>query len=282
MKNKILLAIVIVMVAVMYNSCTTPPIEAAQDAYDYNAIIPKVLDGVQGPEIAIQTFTADFTIGYHRGGSTWEWSAQDATVKSVSEDTRVATVEFNTFPADSFATVTVAETTMGGITSDPVSMEVRVKKYCPLENGNSDLVGSWTGTDGQGPDYTFESIITTEVSGESLAVSGISVGVINNFWGEAVIDGGTILMTVNVDGTVTIPRQYLYTTEYNGAPYDYEIEGSGNWDNCGESPTLLINYDIYYANEADAFPDGAGMAEYYPSYFGDTPYLTAEIQLDNN
>jgi hypothetical protein len=264
MKNKILLAIVILMVAVMYNSCTTPPIEAAQEAYDYNAIIPKVLDGVQGPEIAIQTFTADYTIGYYRGGSTWNWSAADATVSSVSEDTRVATIEFNTFPADSFATVTVTETTMGGITSDPVSMEVRVKKYCPLVNGNADLVGSWSGDDGG-----YDSQITTVVSGTSLEVSGLSVGVITDWWGEAILEGGSFLLTVNEDGTLNIPRQYIYTTEWDGDPYRYEIIGSGTWDNCGTSPSLLISYDIYYEGDEE----GIGSA------YGDGAF-TADIQLN--
>ncbi|MGM0377903.1 MAG: hypothetical protein ACQEQ0_14120, partial [Bacteroidota bacterium] len=134
--------------------------EVAQEAYDYNAIVPKVLGEIEGPDVAIQTFTAQYTIGYHRGGSTWNWSADEATVVSVSEDTRVATVEFGTYPSDGYATVTVTETTMGGITSEPVSKDVKVAKYCPLPNGVNDLEGSWAGTDAY-----YESIITTEVSG---------------------------------------------------------------------------------------------------------------------
>lgn len=264
MKNKILLAIVILMVAVMYNSCTTPPIEAAQDAYDYNAIIPKVLDSIIGPEIAIQTFTADFTIDYYRGGSTWQWSVEDATIKSVSEDTRVVTVEFNTFPADSFATVIVTETTMGGITSEPDSADVRVKKYCQLVNGVNDLAGSWSGDDGG-----YDSQITTAVSGTKLEVSGLSEGVITDWWGEAILEGGSFLMTINEDGTLTIPRQYIYTTEWDGDPYRYEIIGSGTWDNCGSTPALLISYDIYYEGDAD----GIGKT------YGDGAF-TADIQLN--
>lgn len=276
MKNRILFAIILLLVATMYNSCTTPPIEAAQDAYDYNAIIPKVLDGVQGPDIAIQTFTADFTIDYYRGGSTWEWSATDATVKSVSDDTRTATIEFNTFPADSFATVTVAETTMGGITSEPVSKEVRVKKYCPLVNGVNDLVGSWSGTDATDGSDPYPSVITTEVSGSDLLVSGLSKGFIEGWWGETITEGGTCTMTINEDGTLDIPRQYIYTTDYEGDPYRYEVEGSGTWDNCGASPALIINYDIYYEGDADGLA-----ATYGPDYLGGITQLTANITLDN-
>lgn len=272
MRKNIYFALAIFTVVSMFNSCTTPPIEAAQEAYDYNAIIPKVLGKIEGPGIAIQTFTADYTLGYSRGGSTWNWTCTDASVKSISADTRVATIEFTQYPADGHATVSVTETTMGGKTSDPVSLEVEVKKYCPLANGAADLVGTWSGTDGQG-DYTYPSEITTELSGEKLAVSGMSVGFINDFWGEAVIEGGTFLMTFNLDGTVNIPKQYIYTTEYDGAPYRYEVKGSGTWDNCGSEPALLIDYDIYYEGE------DVGLAEQYNSYLGGVKYLTADIKL---
>lgn len=276
MKKNILFTILFTAVIALFNSCTTPPIEAAQEAYDYNTIIPKVLGGVKGPNIAIQTFTADYTIGYYRGGSTWSWSATDASVKSVSADTRVATIEFKQYPASGKAKVSVTETTMGGKISEPVSFEVSVKKYCPLSSGIAGMVGNWTGTDGQGVDYTFDSEITTVVSGTKLAVTGMSFGFINNFWGEAIIEGGTFMMTVNVDGTVDIPRQYIYTTEYEGDPYDYEIKGSGTWDNCGSAPKLLINYDIYYPG------DVKGLAATYSSNLGGIGYLTANIELGGN
>lgn len=145
-------------------------------------------------------------------------------------------------------------------------------EFCPLEDGLATLDGSWSGTDGQG-DYTYPSQITTEVNGDKLAVSGMSVGFMNGFWGEAVIDGGTFDMTVKGNGEVDIPRQYIYTTEYEGAPYDYEIEGSGKWENCGGEPVLLIDYDIYYPGDSD------GLAKQYNSYLGGIAYLTADIKL---
>jgi len=270
MKKSIFFILLVAVVSV-FNSCTTPPIEAAQEAYDYDAIIPAVIGGVSGPAIAIQTFTADYTIGYYRGGSTWNWSATDATVLSVSDDTRTATIQFSNYPDDGTATVTVTETTMGGITSDAASKEVTVQKYCALENGVSDMVGSWSGTDAY-----YESIITMAVSGTDLAVTGISVGFIQDWWAETVTAGGTVTMIVNEDGTVEIERQYIYTTDYEGDPYRYEIEGEGTWDNCGDSPSMIIDYDIYYEG------DEAGLAETYSSYLGGIPYLTATIELDNS
>lgn len=80
-------------------------------------------------------------------------------------------------------------------------------------------------------------------------------------------------MTVKANGLVEIPRQYIYTTTYDGAPYRYEIEGEGKWDNCGDKPKLLIIYDIYYEGEGD------GLAfQYSPAYLP-TPYMTADITL---
>ncbi len=111
------------------------------------------------------------------------------------------------------------------------------------------------------------------VNGTKLAVTGIGKGFIEDFWGEAVTTGGTCLMTVNVNGTLDIPRQYIFTTDYKGDAYEYEIKGSGNWDNCGGKPALLINYDIYYPGDAK------GLAAQYPSYLGGKAYLTATITL---
>jgi hypothetical protein len=157
-------------------------------------------------------------------------------------------------------------------TGTVLTYNVKRIEFCPLENGVASLVGSWSGTDGQG-DYTFPSQVTTDVKGDKLAVSGLSVGFINGFWGEAVIDGGTFEMTVKGNGEVVIPRQYIYTTEYEGAPYDYEVEGTGKWENCGSEPVLIINYDIYYPG------DESGLAKQYNSYLGGIAYLTANINL---
>ncbi len=107
----------------------------------------------------------------------------------------------------------------------------------------------------------------------SIEVTGMSEGFIEGWWGEEVIEGGTITMTVNNDGTVVIPRQYVYTTLWDGDPYDYEIAGAGTWDNCGASPTMLIIYDVYYEG------DEAGLAETYSAYLNEIPYLTADITL---
>jgi len=144
--------------------------------------------------------------------------------------------------------------------------------FCPLVNGAADLVGSWSGTDGQG-DYTYPSIITSTQNGTNIDASGMGVGFINDFWGEDVVAGGTCTITIQPNGIIDIPRQYLFTTVYEGANYTYEIEGSGKWDNCGPAPHMLINYDIYYTGDAK------GLAASYASYLNGIPYLTADVTL---
>lgn len=169
-------------------------------------------------------------------------------------------------------TLNAGENNSPNPTGTILAYDVKRIEFCPLADGVNSLVGTWAGTDGQG-DYTYPSQITTEAAGDKLAVSGMSVGFMNGFWGEAVIEGGTFEMTVKGNGEVDIPRQYIYTTEYDGAPYDYEVQGSGKWENCGGEPVLLIDYDIYYPGESD------GLAKQYNSYLGGVAYLTADIKL---
>ncbi len=144
---------------------------------------------------------------------------------------------------------------------------------CLLENGVSDLAGSWSGVDA----WAWNSQVTTEVAGpSSLTVSGMSVGFMEEWWGETITDGGSFTMNVTDFGTVEIPRQYIYTTDYEGDAYRYEIAGEGFWNNCGDAPTLSIKYDIYY--EGDVSGLGASYAQAYLG--GSGPYLNAEITLD--
>lgn len=142
-------------------------------------------------------------------------------------------------------------------------------EFCPLTNGAADLVGGWSGTDG-----TFwSSQVTTVLNGDDLVVSGISVNMMEGWWGEPIVAGGSFTMTVAPNGEVDIPRQYIYTSTYGGAEYRYEVEGSGKWTNCGDKPTLLIIYDIYYEGDTD------GLAKTYASYLDGTGYFTLDVVL---
>lgn len=141
-------------------------------------------------------------------------------------------------------------------------------EFCPLVNGVNDLVGSWSGEDAW-----YSSIVETTADGADLRVSGLSEEFIADWWGEPVVAGGTFTMTVKGNGLIDIPRQYIYTTVYGGANYDYEVKGTGKWENCAGSPRMILTYDIYYPG------DEKGLAATYSSYLG-ASVMTADITLD--
>jgi len=155
-------------------------------------------------------------------------------------------------------------------TGTKLTYNIKRIDFCPLANGSASLVGSWTGKDAG---YN-SSLIKTVAKGADLTVSGMNVGFMNDFWGEDIVTGGSFTMTVKGNGTVDIPRQYIFTTVYKGALSDYEIKGSGKWENCGSKPKITITYDIFYVGDAK------GLAETYKSYLGNIPYLTAIITLN--
>ena len=155
-------------------------------------------------------------------------------------------------------------------TGTKLTYNVKRIDFCPLASGTSSLVGSWTGKDAG---YN-SSLIKTVLKGSDLTVSGMNVGFINDFWGEEITSGGSFTMTVKGNGTVDIPRQAIFTTVYKGAYSDYEIKGSGKWENCGSKPVMTITYDIFYVGDAK------GLAETYASYLNNIPYLTAIITLN--
>ena len=142
-------------------------------------------------------------------------------------------------------------------------------EFCALENGAADLVGAWSGSDAW-----YGSGCTTVLNGSNLDVTGLGWDFLDAWWGEPVIAGGTCTMNFFANGIVEIPRQAYCTTIYDGAEYDYEIEGTGKWTNCGDTPTLLITYDIYYPG------DEKGLAATYSPAYLPTPYMTADFTLD--
>jgi hypothetical protein len=155
-------------------------------------------------------------------------------------------------------------------TGTKLTYNVKRIEFCPLANGAADLVGTWSGDDAY-----YASQIETSLSGTDFIVAGMSKKFMEDWWGETITAGGSFKMTVKGNGSVDIPRQYIYTTDYKGDAYDYEIKGSGKWENCGSKPVMKITYDIYYPG------DDKGIAATYASYLGGITYLTADIKLSS-
>ncbi|MCU0457179.1 MAG: hypothetical protein MUE74_12840 [Bacteroidales bacterium] len=258
MKRKIFLKTAFLLsTSLIFVTCTKSDIEKAREAYDASKVVP-IVQGISGPASVLQTFAYTYKLTYDRAGSTWEWTGVDCTIQSVSEDKKSATVLFNVLPASGKAKVQVAETTVGGATSPVKAFEPTVNPFCPLPV--TGFVGAWSGTDGfnSGTHLQASQVVMANPSGTTIKVTGLNYGWIANKWGETVTDGGTINMTINANGTVVIPYQYCFTTDYDGSPYEYWVEGDGNWGNCGADPTLVINYVLTNITDGYDLP-----SEYY-------------------
>jgi hypothetical protein len=147
---------------------------------------------------------------------------------------------------------------------------LKIQKFCPFVI--NDFVGSWPGTDGftTGSHRRVSQVVISNPTATTVKVTGLNFGWMTAKWGENIIDGGTITMTVNPNGTIDIPDQYCFTTDYvetapgtdTGLPSVYWITGTGIFGNCGVKPTLTINYVIYYKSNGFKLPSDQYGASY--------------------
>jgi hypothetical protein len=230
----------------IFSACQKTDIQQANDDFDFNKIVPKV-QGIMGPMAVSQTFTETYSANYFRGGSTWNWSVTGATIASVSEDTHEVDVTFTTTGK---AVVTVTETTMGGITSEPYSSDsIAVAAFCPLTR--DDFLGTWTGDetgDGAGPITVTviagagadEIVLEADAEAYPQLLSNIFKG-----WGETFQPGfgpeGDITLIVNNNGTISVGLDYWGQTL--PGPYDYWYLGSGTWSGCG-GITMSLHFGL--------------------------------------
>ena len=246
MKNKIFKYIPLFLASfLIFSACEKTDIQKANDDFDFNKIVPEV-QGIMGPTDVSQTFTETYSPNYYRGGSTWSWSVTGATIASVSEDTHEVDVSFTDVGV---AVVTVTETTMGGITSEPYSSDsITIAAFCPMTR--DDFLGVWTGTE---EGKTSGDLTVTFVAGAGAdeivleAVDGIPIilGGVFTGWGEVFQPGfgleGDIILIVNANGTISISLDWWGQTL--PGPYDYDYTGEGTWSGCGDAPSM--NFTVH-------------------------------------
>jgi len=129
-----------------------------------------------------------------------------------------------------------------------LNYEVLRIKFCPLEDLN-DMAGNWGAVD----DWGDIENVTFAVDGDNFTMTGLSTGWLLDVWGETVLEMTPAVVTMNPNGTLVIEEQYYCTTDYEGAPYDYSIVGSGTWDNCKK--TMYIEYDLINTTDGYALSD---------------------------
>lgn len=229
MKNNISGIAFVLAAAMLFTSCGKTYIEENQEAYKPTDVIPVVL-GINGPTSVYQTETRTYTPSYYRAGSTWNWSVTGATLKSVSADTRTATIEFASIPASGKAVLTVSETTSAGVKSTDKLMEITVKRFCALDINN--FIGAF---DCDEAGYGIYSVNLTKHP--TLANTIVN----DNFWDWPGPDA-VIYYTFSGDflETITVPKQNF---EF-GDGYMGWVEGSGKYDGCNH--TFIVDYTVFY------------------------------------
>lgn len=254
MKNKLFgyisfLAIVLVVMA----SCETD-IQKANNEYNFDKVIPVML-GIKGPTNATQTFSEMYSPNYFRGGSTWTWTAVGATIVTTSADTREVEVLFENMGD---AMLIATETTMGGITSDPDTLNISVAEFCPMTR--DEFLGTWDFEDsgsnvGSGTVTFVAGAAANEIVAEATAgIPAFMAGVFTG-WGESFQatfgPEGDISIFINANGSVSIP--WTYWGQTLPGPYDYWYWGNGDltWSGCGAAPTMVFKVNLdYNGNEA--------------------------------
>lgn len=240
-----------IMIAVI-TACGETYIEEHQNAYTAQDVVPLVL-GVDGPTTVYQTETRDYSVTYNRAGSSWEWSVTGAELQGVSSDMRTATVYFPSKPAGDVATITVTETTSGGVVSPEKMVEVNVASFCQFDINN--FIGAYS------CDEAGYGIYSVNFS-KHLTLANTIVN--DNFWDYAA-PGAVVYYTLSGDflEEVTVPRQDF---EF-GDGYVGWVEGSGTYDGCEHTMTMV--YTVFYdGDEYITYHDFA------PSTKG-TTYITA-------
>lgn len=247
MKNKLFRYISFLTALVLiFGACQKTDIQKANDEYDFNKVIP-IVQGISGPSNATQTFSESFSPSYFRGGSTWAWSVSaGASITSTSADTRDVDILFSEMGD---VTLTLTETTLGGVTSEPYVMDIAVAEFCPMTR--DDFLGTWVGTEEgktAGPlTITFvagtgaNEIVAEATAGTPAIMSAVFLG-----WGEVYQDGfgdeGDIILTVNENGS--IGKNVRYWGQTLPGPYDYWTFNEGLWSGCGAAPTMDFDFAL--------------------------------------
>ncbi|OMP30256.1 hypothetical protein [Mangrovimonas sp. DI 80] len=143
-------------------------------------------------------------------------------------------------------------------------------------NNFASQLKSWGGidsVDALGPEGGYPSHVTTQVDCEGKLIYGLNREWMQTTWGESIQTEGTVYYTVDESGNVTIPSQYIFTTLYSGALYDYTVSGTGVLDESVTPATLTINYEL----DQEGFSPSQWL---YTNGYSDTTYFAASLVLE--
>lgn len=238
--------------------------------FTVDSVTPFAALPITGPALVNGGFSANYQVSPSASDkvfSTYTWEATAGTITPNATEPWKMQIAFTNDEVGDVVISLIEETTKG--LTDTSTMDVSVLEYCALAS-MADLVGVWSGDDGFEGDFYDSEVVTSAATATGVTILGLNGGWILNSWGETVTEAANVFIKMNADGTAVIESQYLFTTDYSGAPYEYWIEGEGRWNNCGEFPTLTLDYSVY--NKTDDY--------YLPSQYYDYETFTATLVMD--
>ncbi|MFZ2429566.1 MAG: hypothetical protein WAW57_00295 [Lutibacter sp.] len=123
-----------------------------------------------------------------------------------------------------------------------------------------------------GADADYDSQVSTKEICDGLYIKGLNAEWMLDWWGEVVVDQKDVFASIDADGKVTIAKQFLYTTTYNGAVQpNYSVYGSGTYDKA--TGKLYIKYDLAQGSTSS-------LATAIMAYGWPTPYFEATLTID--
>jgi len=201
-----------------------------EDNYDYDSIYP-VISSIAGLTSGlVQTQVIEYSV-FPRGGSTFEWTVTNATIKSTNEATNKIQVNLlNAGPV----TISVVETTLGGVKSEPKAITFNVGEFCPLVLDN--FLGAFNcdeeGYGVYGVNFTKNDAFPNRVYND-------------NFWDYAAA-GQTIYYVFDgsLNQNINVPMQtFIFGDDTEGS-----VVGSGKYDGC--TNTMTVTYTVVYGGDA--------------------------------
>lgn len=136
-----------------------------------------------------------------------------------------------------------------------------------ISNAVTDLAafeGTWTGTTSYG--YPTQ-VVTTMIDENTLSITGIAVGFMEQDWGEEISEMTTLTMDVDlVTGELTIAEAYYMTTIYDGAEQDlYYLSATGKLNQCDLG--MYLDYDLIQGGTS--YTDWLTIGNGYPEFIED-------------
>ncbi len=245
LKTLNIFSLMLMGVLVMLSSCEK------EDDYNFDAIEP-IIFSMDGPPLLAAHGLPEFPEKYsvaHRGGSSFDWTLGGHGGTYVVDDDfeSIIYVTWNQSDADTEGTITVTETTAGGVTSDPFTYTVTLTAFCPEVMDT--WGGDWVSHNFLGEtDYGYEDV-EVEVVGTALNTLKLNAffdWVTVGFWEENWIPGegneGNAIIEFDCGNTVKIDSQLLGVT-YEWGPY--WLWGEGTFD--PDTKTIVLNYSIGWA-----------------------------------